>query len=36
MTIKDWVIITLVVVNCLFIAVSLIVAGNLMAYVVFG
>lgn len=36
MTIDDIVIVALVVLNCIFIAVSLIVAGNLLAYVVLG
>jgi hypothetical protein len=36
MTIDDVIIIALLVLNCIFIAVSLIVMGNLLAYVVLG
>lgn len=36
MTIEELALIVLVVVNCLFIAVSLVIAGNLIAHVAFG
>ncbi len=36
MTFSEWVIIALFVLNCLFIAVSLVVAGNLISHMVFG